>query len=347
MNYGSMLAPHRAASAPEAGLQRVLTARGVGFGPAPRGSRHDLRRCLLLQRRRQFCLRRTVVRAAGSGGIRPICDGRARSRGHRVGGRFRMAAAVVDPLFRPDGGSGVGSPRRSTPPDRAGSWRCSTPGSASPVSLRADLRRHADRPRALTPLLAVALSRSRLRRASGCGRAKDRGRSRSSIVCAKSSRFHRRRRRGLVHSRFHGHDWRSRGLPLCCRQLRSASRCARRAPTIKQASTRHALRFFIYAKPIVLSLVLYQLVIVVNRQAALLGLGAEATGQLSLATDLGQRLFFALNTLPEFLLFQYALKREREEGRRFGRTASFVQRHRHARSADTADGRICRDDPDL
>ncbi len=84
---------------------------------------------------------------------------------------------------------------------------------------------------------------------------------------------------------------------------------------LAQASARHATRFFVYAKPIVLSLVLYQLVIVVNRQAALLDLGAEATGQLSLATDLGQRLFLAFNTLPEFLLFQYALKREREEGR--------------------------------
>ena len=83
----------------------------------------------------------------------------------------------------------------------------------------------------------------------------------------------------------------------------------------RRASARYAVHFLVYAKPIVLSLVLYQLVIVVNRQVALLGLGAEATGQLSLATDLGQRLFLALNTLPEFLLFQYALKREREEGR--------------------------------
>ena len=80
------------------------------------------------------------------------------------------------------------------------------------------------------------------------------------------------------------------------------------------ASRRRLSEFFFYAKPIVVALVLYQLVILINRKVALTTLGAEATGQLSLASDLVQRLFFAMNTVPELLLFQYALKRDREEG---------------------------------
>jgi hypothetical protein len=84
---------------------------------------------------------------------------------------------------------------------------------------------------------------------------------------------------------------------------------------LSQASRENLARFFVYAKPIVASLVIYQLIGLVNRQSALDRLGADATGQLSLATDLGMRLFQAINSLPEMLLFQYALKRERESGR--------------------------------
>jgi O-antigen/teichoic acid export membrane protein len=83
---------------------------------------------------------------------------------------------------------------------------------------------------------------------------------------------------------------------------------------LSQASGRRLAEFFVYAKPIVASLVVYQLVALINRQAALDRLGAVATGELSLATDLGQRLFLAVNSLPEFLLFQYALQRARADG---------------------------------
>src|ERR1700677_255955 len=85
--------------------------------------------------------------------------------------------------------------------------------------------------------------------------------------------------------------------------------------TLSQASRENLTRFFVYAKPIVASLVIYQLIGLINRQSALDHLGANATGQLSLATDVGTRLFQAINSLPEMLLFQYALKREREHGR--------------------------------
>lgn len=74
-------------------------------------------------------------------------------------------------------------------------------------------------------------------------------------------------------------------------------------------------RFLVYAKPIVVSTVLYQAMALVNRHLALEWFGPEATGKLALATDLGFRVFLALNVLPETLLFQYALRREAQEGR--------------------------------
>ena len=60
---------------------------------------------------------------------------------------------------------------------------------------------------------------------------------------------------------------------------------------------------------------IYQVIALINRQVALDRIGADATGEFSLAFDVGMRLFLAFNSLPEMLLFQYALKREREEGR--------------------------------
>lgn len=74
-------------------------------------------------------------------------------------------------------------------------------------------------------------------------------------------------------------------------------------------------RFLVYAKPIVVSTVLYQAIALLNRHLALDWFGAEATGKLALATDLGFRVFLAINVLPETLLFQYALRREAEAGR--------------------------------
>ncbi|HYA72513.1 MAG TPA: hypothetical protein VEF36_05100, partial [Roseiarcus sp.] len=84
---------------------------------------------------------------------------------------------------------------------------------------------------------------------------------------------------------------------------------------LSRASRERLGQFVVYAKPIVASTVIYQLIGLINRQAALGLFGAAATGELSLATDLGMRLFLAINVLPEILLFQFALKRDREEGR--------------------------------
>jgi hypothetical protein len=85
--------------------------------------------------------------------------------------------------------------------------------------------------------------------------------------------------------------------------------------TLSQASRERLAQFVVYAKPIVASTVIYQLIGLVNRQTAFALFGAAATGKLSLATDLGLRLFLVVNVLPEILLFQFALKRDREDGR--------------------------------
>ncbi len=84
---------------------------------------------------------------------------------------------------------------------------------------------------------------------------------------------------------------------------------------LSQASRARLRQFVVYAKPVVASTVIYQLIGLINRQTALTLFGAAATGKLSLATDLGLRLFLVVNVLPEILLFQYALKRDREDGR--------------------------------
>ena len=84
---------------------------------------------------------------------------------------------------------------------------------------------------------------------------------------------------------------------------------------LAKANAQKLKTFFVYAKPIVVSLVLYQFVGLVNRHVALAHFGAEATGKFSLATDLSLRLFGAANSLPELLLFQYVLKLDRTQGR--------------------------------
>ncbi len=84
---------------------------------------------------------------------------------------------------------------------------------------------------------------------------------------------------------------------------------------LRDARARNLLRFALYAKPVVASMVIFQLVVLINRQYALSRLGAAPTGELSLAADLGIRLFWAFNTLPDMWLFQMVLRSEREQGR--------------------------------
>ncbi len=92
---------------------------------------------------------------------------------------------------------------------------------------------------------------------------------------------------------------------------------AMRVPGAKLSAARlgDVWRFLVYAKPVVASFVIYALISLINRQVALAQLGAAQTGEFSLAFDLSQRLFQALYALPEILLFQIALRRDREQGR--------------------------------
>ncbi len=84
---------------------------------------------------------------------------------------------------------------------------------------------------------------------------------------------------------------------------------------LRDADRKTIAGFVAYAKPIVVSTVIYQLIALINRQSAIDIFGLAQAGQLALATDLGFRLFLAVNSLPENLLFQQALFRDRDEGR--------------------------------
>jgi O-antigen/teichoic acid export membrane protein len=94
-----------------------------------------------------------------------------------------------------------------------------------------------------------------------------------------------------------------------------ASRARVVGTALRKASRERLKTFLVYAKPIVVSLVIYQVVALVNRHVALTHLGADATGKFSLANDLALRLFGAAASLPELFLFQYVLKIDRSEGR--------------------------------
>jgi O-antigen/teichoic acid export membrane protein len=166
---------------------------------------------------------------------------------------------------------------------------------------------------ALTPLLAVALTRVDF--SGALFRSRDQARAFAALFGL---------RQGLALTLVISVAWYTRSSALTVAALAASSLVAAialspalRTPgsRLRLASGRRLALFALYAKPIVASLVIYQLILLINRHAALEHLGAEATGKLSLATDVGLRLFLSINSLPEMLLFQYALKREREEGR--------------------------------
>jgi O-antigen/teichoic acid export membrane protein len=85
-------------------------------------------------------------------------------------------------------------------------------------------------------------------------------------------------------------------------------------PAVNRETRRDLRKLFFYGQPLVVSLMLYQLIYLVNRSFALHALGAAPAGNLSLATDIGSRLFVAFNALPELMLFQIVLKQQREHG---------------------------------
>lgn len=166
---------------------------------------------------------------------------------------------------------------------------------------------------ALTPLLAVALNRVDFTGAQF--RARERERAFAALYGL---------RQGLCFTFVIAVAYYSRDAALTIAALAASSLVAAialssavRTPgaRLSEASHKKVRQFFLYAEPIVASAVIYQLIALINRQVALDHLGAVETGKLSLASDLGQRLFQTINSLPELLLLQYALLRERTDGR--------------------------------
>ena len=70
-----------------------------------------------------------------------------------------------------------------------------------------------------------------------------------------------------------------------------------------------------YGLPIVAGNVVYQLILLANRSMAVAALGYAESGKLSLATDLGLRLFVSVGAALDVLLFQLAVRADASGGR--------------------------------
>ncbi len=81
------------------------------------------------------------------------------------------------------------------------------------------------------------------------------------------------------------------------------------APTLPLART-----FFLYAMPIVLANTFYQMIPLYNRSAISGALGFAEMGQYSLAFDLSTKLFSAVGSAFDILLFQLAVRSHNEDG---------------------------------
>ncbi|MDJ1157907.1 lipopolysaccharide biosynthesis protein [Chelatococcus sp. SYSU_G07232] len=75
------------------------------------------------------------------------------------------------------------------------------------------------------------------------------------------------------------------------------------------------LRFARYGLPLVLANVVYQLLPLANRAFAAAHYGYGEAGQFSLAADLGVRIFAAVGSALDILLFQLAVRKDEEDGR--------------------------------
>ena len=87
-----------------------------------------------------------------------------------------------------------------------------------------------------------------------------------------------------------------------------------REATPRRALKSQAASFAIYALPIVAANGLYQLAPLMNRSLAGHALGFAQAGQLSLAYDMGLRIVAAVGSSVDVLLFQLAVRAEKERG---------------------------------
>ena len=86
--------------------------------------------------------------------------------------------------------------------------------------------------------------------------------------------------------------------------------------TLRLASFARLKGFAAYGVPVVAANVVFQLVVLANRSVAAGLFGYAEAGRLSLATDLGLRLFLAVGAAVDVFVFQLAVRREAEGGQR-------------------------------
>ena len=80
----------------------------------------------------------------------------------------------------------------------------------------------------------------------------------------------------------------------------------------KRGSLVHLRSFAAYGFPVVAANIVFQVVILANRASAASAFGYADSGQLSLATDMSLRLFLAIGSAIDVLLFQLAVRAEAE-----------------------------------
>ena len=82
------------------------------------------------------------------------------------------------------------------------------------------------------------------------------------------------------------------------------------------ASFVHLRGFAGYGFPVVAANIVFQVVILANRSMAAAAFGYADSGRLSLATDLGLRLFLAVGSAVDVFVFQLAVRADADHGRR-------------------------------
>ncbi len=86
------------------------------------------------------------------------------------------------------------------------------------------------------------------------------------------------------------------------------------AAPLRLANTARLRSFAVYGLPVVAANVVFQLIVLTNRSTAAGLFGFAEAGRLSLATDIGLRLFLAVGAAVDVLVFQLAVRREAEQG---------------------------------
>ena len=87
-----------------------------------------------------------------------------------------------------------------------------------------------------------------------------------------------------------------------------------RAAPLRLATLSRLRAFAGYGMPVVAANVVFQIIVLLNRSTAASSFGFAEAGRLSLATDMGLRLFLAVGAAVDVFVFQLAVRREAEQG---------------------------------